>query len=111
MKLRRLTSSLRRLPSALAIAPTPSEQRITGRRRKDRRERMWARNPHCASCGRLTDLPHGFELDHIVRLDEGGQDVEANCQILCVHWSEDGGKLGCHAEKTAEEERARRSMP
>ena len=61
---------------------------------------MWQEHPCCAKCGRLTDWPNGFELDHKVRLDQGGEDTEANCQVLCVWW-ELGTKRGCHADKTA----------
>lgn len=61
---------------------------------------MWQKSPHCAHCGRLVDYPYGFELDHIVALTNGGPDVEANCQLLCVHYETDGTKLGCHVVKT-----------
>lgn len=73
---------------------------MAGRKLQDRRLRMWTKNPCCAGCGRLTDYPHGFELDHVVRLDQGGQDTEENCQILCVHTDDQGNKAGCHADKT-----------
>ena len=70
-------------------------ERITGRRLQARRLRIWARNPHCATCGELTDLAQGtarpFELDHIVALVNGGQDTEDNLQVLCVE---------CHEGKT-----------
>jgi 5-methylcytosine-specific restriction protein A len=60
---------------------------------------MWCNTPTCAMCGRLTEWPNGFELDHKIRLDKGGSDTEANCQVLCVYY-ELGTKLGCHATKT-----------
>ncbi|WP_399696587.1 HNH endonuclease signature motif containing protein [Xenophilus sp.] len=79
-----------------------NDGRIRGRKRKERRERMWARNPFCAGCGKLVVLtyphPNGFELDHKEPLKAAGgkgEDTEANCQILC------SGPEGCHAKKTA----------
>lgn len=103
MKLRVLRPSVRALGSAQRAAPTPSENRIAGAQNQRRRWRMWQANPHCATCGRLMDWPYGCEADHVVRLDEGGQDTEANMQLLCVWWDVDGSKMGCHADKTAEE--------
>lgn len=84
---------------------TASEQRIAGRALQTRRLKLWTASPYCKGCGCLTDYPHGFELDHIQRLDQGGQDTEANCQILCAYTAPDGTRQGCHAAKTAEEVR------
>lgn len=98
--MRSLKSGLRTLSTSTRPAPTLSEQRMAGRKLQDRRLRMWTKSPCCAACGRLTDYPHGFELDHKVRLDQGGEDTEANCQILCVYVDDQGNKAGCHALKT-----------
>lgn len=76
-----------------------AERRITGRRLQSRRLEMWLTNPHCAECGRWVLFPQGFELDHKVPLGLGGEDIEANCQILCVD-SPDGSVIGCHRRKT-----------
>ena len=101
--MRHLKSTLRAMPSSsLRAAPTLSELRITGRTLQARRLRLWTASPTCAVCGRLTEWPHGFELDHIVRLADGGADADSNCQILCVYY-EAGRKAGCHADKTAGE--------
>lgn len=105
MKLKALKSGLRTLGPTTRAAPTLSDQRMAGRKLQARRLRMWTKSPYCACCGRLTDYPWGFELDHIQRLDQGGQDIEANCQILCLHWDDHGNKAGCHAEKTRAESR------
>ena len=70
-------------------------KRMTGRRLQDRRLRMWSADPFCKGCGRLTAWPNGFELDHKIALDNGGEDTEENCQILCV--------LTCHNKKTAKD--------
>jgi len=43
----------------------------------------------CNSCDKL--LPPTFEIDHIVELQDGGDDTYENCQALCPN---------CHAEKT-----------
>lgn len=88
----------RRLP-----IDTPSEHRMSGRALQTRRLKLWTRAPHCAICGRLTDYPHGFELDHIQRLDQGGLDLESNCQVLCTWIDTQGNKQGCHADKTRAE--------
>jgi 5-methylcytosine-specific restriction protein A len=103
VKLRTLKPTLRTLGSAQRVAPTPSENRIAGAQNQRRRWRLWQANPHCAMCGRLMDWPYGCEADHVVRLDEGGRDTEANLWLLCVWWERDGSKQGCHADKTAEE--------
>jgi hypothetical protein len=92
---------------AWARTPKSAERRITGRALQARRLRMWSHCPLCAACGRLTDIdPRAtwrFELDHIVRLADDGEDTDANCQLLCVSRDEAGVKVGCHAEKTARE--------
>lgn len=64
---------------------------------------MWKASPNCASCGRLTDYPDGFELDHIIPLSQGGPDTDDNCQILCAWFDSAGSKRGCHASKSAGE--------
>ena len=49
----------------------------------------------CANCGR-----YGNEADHVVPLQRGGAPYDLdNGQALC------GGRSGCHAEKTAGENR------
>lgn len=89
-----------RMADTLALKPAVvADQRITGRRLQARRFAAWQRDPTCASCGRVVAYPDGFELDHVVPLFQGGADVEANCQILCVD-SPDGRHEGCHGRKT-----------
>ena len=44
----------------------------------------------CNHCG-LFPIPPNFEVDHIIELQDGGQDVAENLQCLCVP---------CHSEKT-----------
>lgn len=100
MKLKTIKPRLAMAGPRLAHAPTPSAKRMTGRKLQDRRLRVWSANPHCAHCGALTAYPHGFELDHKVGLFDGGQDTDANTQILCVHRDSQGRKAGCHDLKT-----------
>lgn len=104
--MRSLKQSLRKYeaPRPRAI-PSSSEQRLSGRALQTRRLNVWTKSPYCAVCGRLTAYPHGFELDHVVRLDRGGPDIEANTQVLCAWVGIDGTRQGCHAAKTAEEVR------
>jgi 5-methylcytosine-specific restriction endonuclease McrA len=80
------------------FAPTPSQNRMTGRALQARRLRVWTKNPHCAHCGRLTSYPGGFELDHIEALVNGGADTDDNCQVLCIEAGD--ASAGCHAAKT-----------
>lgn len=44
----------------------------------------------CRACG-LFPIPPNFEVDHIIELQDGGEDVSDNFQALCP---------ACHAEKT-----------
>lgn len=74
-------------------------ERDRGRARQAARLRVWLRDgPHCQSCGKLIDItpdtPDPFELDHVVPLWMGGQDVDSNRQCLCPD---------CHKAKTARE--------
>ena len=62
--------------------------------RTARRKKLWSANPLCAMCKQLTEYPHGFELDHIIALTNGGPDTEDNCQILCH---------ACHKAKTKQD--------
>jgi 5-methylcytosine-specific restriction endonuclease McrA len=80
-----------------AVLPTTQAIRMTGGKLQKRRLLLWSRSPCCAACGRLTDYPHGFEIDHIVPLHQGGRDDESNLQVLC------SGPDGCHAAKTKRE--------
>jgi 5-methylcytosine-specific restriction protein A len=78
-------------------AMVTADHRVTGRALQARRQRLWKQNPNCAGCGCMTVYPYGFELDHRIPLYQGGEDTEANCQILC------NGPDGCHLAKTRED--------
>lgn len=96
MRLQSLRPRVASMPSALPVAPYVEAPRMTGRKLQARRLRMWTDNPHCQRCGCLTSLDNdgalpAFHLDHKVPLHKGGEDVESNCQVLCVP---------CHDAKT-----------
>lgn len=98
-RLKTLKPRLQAIDTSLRpMAPSLSDKRMAGRKLQDRRLSVWAKSDgKCARCGRVTSYPHGFELDHITPLHQGGADTEANCQVLC------GGPDGCHRAKTAED--------
>ena len=89
---------------------TTSERRVTGRALQSRRLRIWSHDPRCVDCGRMTDYPHGFELDHEVPLEHGGSDDDGNMKIRCVWFDLEGAKRGCHEEKTRREAKVRGGM-
>lgn len=63
--------------------------RTRGRALQALRLRTWSADPYCKMCGKLTEYPGGFELDHVVPLFKGGDDTTV--QILCPP---------CHGKKT-----------
>lgn len=69
-----------------------TDARLRGRALQARRLRKWVEaDGCCAKCGRLTNYPDGFQLDHIKALVNGGEDKEDQTQVLC---------LPCHETKT-----------
>lgn len=69
--------------------------RLRGSGLQARRLRKWsAAEGRCAKCGKLTNYPEGFQLDHIQAIVNGGEDKEAQTQVLC---------LPCHDTKTNED--------
>lgn len=67
---------------------------MTGRALQARRLRIWSKDPHCKVCRSVVAYPHGFALDHVVALVNGGEDTESNLQVLCH---------GCHEAKTRDD--------
>jgi 5-methylcytosine-specific restriction protein A len=68
-----------------------TDGRLRGAAGVARRLRIWTKSPYCAMCGRLTDYPDGFQVDHIVPLFKGGLDEDENLQVLDHE---------CHDKKT-----------
>ena len=69
-------------------------KRITGRKLQRLREELFARSPLCAECERQGRVTLATARDHILSLEEGGQDEESNTQGLCQ---------ACHDEKSSAE--------
>lgn len=59
-------------------------KRVTGRKLQRLRAELFARSPLCAECGRHGRITLATQRDHIVPLEEGGQDIESNVQGLCA---------------------------
>lgn len=76
--------------------PTAAK-RITGRKLQRLRAELFARAPLCAECQRHGRVTLASERDHIVSLEEGGDDADGNVQGLCAE---------CHDAKS-KVERAR----
>jgi 5-methylcytosine-specific restriction protein A len=93
-RLRTIKPRVKEVQSRLATPKRVRETRITGRALQKRRLAVWTRDPHCAHCRQLTVYPSGFNLDHIVALGNGGDDTDANSQVLC---------LRCHTRKSRED--------
>lgn len=74
-------------PPSARSSWSPSAPRLRGRRLQALRVQLLALQPYCASCGRILS-PSSFVRDHIVPLAEGGQDITANTQALCLACSE-----------------------
>lgn len=98
-RLQTLRPQLSGVPSRVSVSTT-KEVRMAGSALQARRLKLWMANPCCALCGRLTQYPYGFELDHEIPLHKGGSDTEDNCQILCVDQDD---MPGCHTIKTRED--------
>ena len=106
MALQSLRSRVQTLDARHATAPVVAD-RMRGRALQDRRLRIWSRDPHCVDCGKLTQWPHGFELDHEAPLHLGGADSDENSRVRCVYYDAHGRKQGCHQAKSDEEARQR----
>ena len=74
------------------------ESRLRGRGLQDRRARMLDAEPLCRICVAEGRTTAAVELDHIVPLHLGGDDIEDNLQPICDEH---------HKDKTAGEARGR----
>ena len=85
----RLSTIDTRIGSSVAV------ERIRGREHDRIRQRVLVRDGvACVKCGCGLNL----EIDHVVPLSRGGQEADANRQVLCVD---------CHRAKTEQEEKER----
>ena len=64
--------------------PATATKRVTGRELQRRRARLFTSNPLCVHCQQAGRVTLATQRDHIVPLEEGGQDVDANVQGLCA---------------------------
>ena len=67
-------------------------KRITGDRLQEIRRLHFLQNPLCVHCEAKGLVTLATELDHIVAMGNGGEDVQSNRQGLCHD---------CHSIKTA----------
>jgi 5-methylcytosine-specific restriction protein A len=84
----------------LTVMPKPSQQagyRIRGRTLQRIRAVHLNENPLCVICLAKGIVKEATEVDHILALTNGGQDVEDNRQGLCGP---------CHEAKTVEDLKA-----
>lgn len=67
------------------MVPRGTSDRIRGRRLQRIRDRHLARNPFCVMCLAMNPPRYvkAIEVDHIVALVNGGEDIESNRQGLC----------------------------
>jgi 5-methylcytosine-specific restriction protein A len=74
--------------------PVDAVKRKTGRALQRQRAELFAREPECRACAAKGLFTLAKIRDHIKPLEEGGQDVDANIQPLCIP---------CHDAKTKTE--------
>jgi 5-methylcytosine-specific restriction protein A len=83
-------------PRASWLKRPDAAKRITGRKLQKLRDALFKREPLCAECNRLGRVTLATQRDHIIALEDGGEDVESNVQGLCDD---------CHDVKSREERR------
>lgn len=59
-------------------------ERLRGRAGVAQRKRRVALYPLCAECLKQGRVTATDEIDHKIRLDDGGLDTDENCQGLCT---------------------------
>jgi 5-methylcytosine-specific restriction protein A len=92
-RLTTLRPRLQSAPSRLQAAPSATDaKRIRGRKLQDIRQRHFQEHPLCVQCQKNGEARLATQLDHIVALTNGGEDIPSNRQGLCEP---------CHAAKTA----------
>ena len=82
---------------------TKPVHRITGRKLQRLRTELFTKQPLCVRCLEQGRVTIATIRDHILNLEAGGLDTEANTQPLCV---------SCHDQKTeAEKQHGRAQFP
>ena len=84
-------------------ATGPKPARIRGAKLQALRAALFAREPLCRVCAEAGRVTLATIRDHIVNLEEGGTEDEANCQPLCQACSD----TKTHAESMRGQRRAR----
>jgi len=85
-------------PRLRSVVPTKERAHYTSQDWRAKRVRILARDAYtCAVCRKVIWGPKAH-VDHIVPLEEGGTDDDANLQVLCE---------ADHGRKTREEQRRR----
>ena len=69
-------------------------ERVRGRANQMRRAFYFANKPFCVHCEQQGKTTIARELDHIIPLSKGGEDIEDNWQGLCIE---------CHKAKTRQD--------
>ena len=83
-------------PPRLKAEPTKEVAHYVSADWRARRIRILVRDAYtCRACGRVV-YGKAAHVDHIVPLEDGGTDADANLQVLCI---------SCHGVKTREEQR------
>ena len=68
-----------------------TNNRIRGRRLQVLRKRLFQEQPLCVECKKHGRVRLSQERDHIIAIEDGGEDTEENTQGLCKD---------CHAKKS-----------
>lgn len=66
-------------------------ERIRGRALQEIRKRHFSKYPLCVMCQQAGRIKAAADLDHIIPIHKGGEDVPGNRQGLCAD---------CHEKKT-----------
>jgi 5-methylcytosine-specific restriction enzyme A len=80
------------------VATSSTQRVVVGRALQKRNARILRDNPLCGTCTAIGRIRAAVEIDHIIPLHQGGQDIESNLQGLCIP---------CHEAKSAREARDR----
>lgn len=78
----------------VTVKRTPNRRVVLGDTLRKRNARLKQEQPLCVMCLAEGYVKAGEQIDHIVPLFKGGEDVESNLQNLCID---------CHKKKSAAE--------